>query len=146
MPCLGERAAPCIQVPRITRPGPPPELLRVLWAALVAPLPAGCVGDDPATAKQPGCPSTVAEREAGVEPDGVAEARPRPPMLCRESGRGGGRHPSSPCRDGWMQSGRSSQEALRGWPENVMGGVRLGKGGAYVVNALPTHDIITPLI
>src|SRR4051794_23500287 len=81
-----------IDVPLVAGTGQPPaDLVRERLAELARPLPHGLVADDDAAGRQHLLDHAQAEREAEVEPDGVADdLRPEPVAGARRSG--GWRH------------------------------------------------------
>jgi hypothetical protein len=89
-----------IQVPLVARPGPAAsELMGIRLSEFPAPLPDRLVGDDDSTGEQQLFDIAVAEAEAKVQPDAMADDLGRKPMVCV---RGGGGQ-----RCSWQISGRS---------------------------------------
>jgi hypothetical protein len=89
VPLLINRDEDLIQVPLITRLGTPAaQVIRVLLAKLAAPFTNGFVRDDDATDEQELFHVAMAQREAEIQPDGVADDLPREPVVFIEIGRG----------------------------------------------------------
>jgi len=123
MPYLVNRDAHFIQVPRITWPGTPAtEGMRIGLAKLAASLADGFVRYDHATDQQEFFPIAVAEREAEIQPDGMADDLPREAMMFIGIGWDWGRHGNSTEDDVWVRRVHASPEELRGWPEYAMSG------------------------
>ena len=81
-----------VQVPLVAWLGSPATpLIGVCLAKLPAPLADGFIGHDGATDEQKFFYITVAEREAEIQPDGVADDLPRKPMMFVEIRCGRGR-------------------------------------------------------
>jgi hypothetical protein len=71
-----------IHVPRVTRPGAPAtELIGIRLPELPAPLPDGFVGHDDSAGEQQLFDVAIAETEAEIEPDRVANNLRRETML-----------------------------------------------------------------
>jgi hypothetical protein len=82
MPFLIDRAEHFIQMPRIPWPGTPvTKGMRIGLAELATPRADGFVGHDHATDEQELFPITVAEREAEIPPDRVADDLSWEPMM-----------------------------------------------------------------
>jgi hypothetical protein len=74
MPCAVDREKDLIQVPLVARLGAPAtELIGIRLPELLAPLPDRFVGDDDSTSEQQLFDIAIAEAEAEVEPDAVAD-------------------------------------------------------------------------
>jgi hypothetical protein len=72
-----------IEMPLIAGPGPPtPELIRIGLAELAAPLPDSFVGHSDPTSKQQLFDVPIAEAEAEIQPDAVANDLSREAMVC----------------------------------------------------------------
>jgi hypothetical protein len=84
-----DRQEDLVQMPFVPWPGTqPPKLIRILLAKLPAPLADRFVGDDDPTDEQQFFHIAVAEREAEIEPDRVADDLTRKPVMFVEIWRG----------------------------------------------------------
>jgi len=89
MPLLIHRDENLIQVPLITRLGTSAaQVMRILLAKLAAPVAHGFVRDDDAADEQDLFHVAMAQREAEIQPDGVADDLTREPVVFIEIGRG----------------------------------------------------------
>jgi len=79
---------------------------------LPAPLADGFVRYEDTTDEQEFFHVAVTEREAKIQPDGVADDLPREPMMFIEIGGGRGRHSSSISGHGCEKSASSHEELL----------------------------------
>jgi hypothetical protein len=76
-----------IQVPLVARPGPAAsELMGIRLSEFPAPLPDRLVGDDDSAGEQQLFNVSVAEAEAVVQPDAMADDLGRNPMVCVQVG------------------------------------------------------------
>jgi hypothetical protein len=86
---LVDRDEHFIQMPLVAWPGTPmPQLIRILLAELPAPLPDRLIRDDHAADEQELFHIAMAQGEAEVQPDGVADDLTREPVVFIEIGRG----------------------------------------------------------
>ena len=89
VPLLIDRDAHFVQMPLITRPRTPAsELKGIRLAAFPTLLTDRFVGDDDATDEEDLFHITVAQREAEIQPDSVADDLTREPVVFAEIGRG----------------------------------------------------------
>jgi hypothetical protein len=95
VPFASDRETHLVQVPRVARPGPSlPELLRIGLAELAAPLSHRFIRHDHATSASELFHIAVAETEANIEPDGMADALGREARVCARVGWCGSVHHS----------------------------------------------------
>src|SRR5262245_65227596 len=88
------------------------QLIGVCLAKLPAPLADGFIEHDDPADEQQFFHVTVAERQAEIQPDGVADDLSREPMMFVGIGRCWGRHGSSTECVNWMSRAHSSPEEL----------------------------------
>jgi hypothetical protein len=116
MPFLRDRDAHCIQGPLITRPGTPAtEGMGLGVAELAAPRADRCVRHEHPTDTQAFFPIAVAERDAEIQPAGVADDLPRAALMFVGISVGWGCHGSSTSstvvRAGTLLSGGAAEAA-----------------------------------